>query len=108
MSKLVNAMMYTNIPKKEPTTGASVYRMTSELQVQDTKIGAKARIGLNEAPVNGNAKTFRDTVAKPIAIGAVTFFEMTERLRQVLHRITHVIKKEPNTSNTKPDVNVDP
>lgn len=77
-------------------------------QDQETNMGAKARIGLNEAPVNGKAKMLSETVANPIAMGAVTFLEMTDRLRQVLHRMTHVRKKVPKVSKTNAEEAVEP
>ena len=41
-------------------------------------------------------------------MGAVTFFEMTERERQVLVMTTQDKKNEPNASKMKPEVKVEP
>lgn len=79
-----------------------------EVKVAETMAGEKARTGLNDAPVNGYAKICKAHIDKPIAIGAETFFAMTERVLHVFVNTTHVKKKVPNTSNMKPDEKVLP
>ena len=74
-----------------------------ELNFQLMIIGARARTGLKDAPVNGYAKICMAHMARPMAIGAETFLAMIDRVLQVFVKVTQVKKNDPNTSNAKPE-----